>query len=985
MSSIHAVRPPGKAAPIDVRNQAAGWARHAEPLADWALSRVVVRRDVHGRYSEDGKQFTSRDPLDRDLLVRHFRGEVIIGVHSTGTEGLCLAITWDIDAHDDKADPEANWRCALRATELLSNLGLDALIFDSNGRGGFHVRVFLKRPIPTEAAYWLCERIKAALAAEDLKCGEAFPKQPGVSLDRPYGNWIRLPGKHHKRDHWSRIFDPKASRWLAGEAAARRLLKVAGDDPDELLKAHRAELAATAPAKPATNGRGRSYQAGGRKADEATVREALEHLPAGWADDYGGERGNTAWLGVGMALHDWDQVAGLPLWKEFSQQSAKYDPAVCEEKWRSFSAGCGLSVGTIFAKAREYGWKAPVRPQAKTKPTPSANGNGNGNGNGSDRHSVTQRAGGEDPAPAIEITTKRHEVLEQTIRALARDRDIYTRGSSLVIVATTNEDSEALTGKTVLKQTPGGPTIIHLSEAVLGCYLTRNADFYQFRIANGEPQAVDVHPPDWLIRATATRKLWPGLRELAGVVEAPFLRPDGSVVETPGYDPVTRTFYRPSIEFPGIPDRPTQADAIAAWGRLKALVRQFPFESEADRTVWGAALLSTIGRPAIDGPVPGFAFNGNKAGTGKGLAVDTIGNAAFGRNIPTSIYPVDPVEAAKVALAFARAGKPAIHFDNLEEGSPYGSSALDSSLTSTTVDGRILGTSESTGEIASRATWFLSGNNIFPAKDAYRRWLPCNLVTDLERPEERGDIEIRDLRTHVLEHRGEIVLSALTILRAHAVAGYPTGDWAPLGSFEEWDRVIRGALWFAGAGDCCVTRRKAADDSPERLARVALLEGWKELPGGRSSGVTANRACELVDRDRDSYPTLYNALVLFGRDGKPATPRQVGNKLRGMKGNVIAGMKFETAGEEHKIVRWVVVETGPSSPGSRGEGGSGGSGGSDSGYPAGDSPSGNYASTCGGREEPYGDRSAGHPPDPPDPPESGDDPPIEAFGEPPAF
>src|SRR4051812_42044747 len=51
----------------------AGWPRHAKALADWALSRVVVREDVHGAYMPDGSPYTSRDPLTRDLLIRHFR------------------------------------------------------------------------------------------------------------------------------------------------------------------------------------------------------------------------------------------------------------------------------------------------------------------------------------------------------------------------------------------------------------------------------------------------------------------------------------------------------------------------------------------------------------------------------------------------------------------------------------------------------------------------------------------------------------------------------------------------------------------------------------------------------------------------------------------------------------------------------------------------------------------------------------------------
>src|SRR4051794_11430793 len=71
------------------------WADLAEALADWALSKLVVRKDVHGAYNKDGSPWTCRDPLTRDLLIRHFQGEVTIGAHSISTEGKCLTVAWD--------------------------------------------------------------------------------------------------------------------------------------------------------------------------------------------------------------------------------------------------------------------------------------------------------------------------------------------------------------------------------------------------------------------------------------------------------------------------------------------------------------------------------------------------------------------------------------------------------------------------------------------------------------------------------------------------------------------------------------------------------------------------------------------------------------------------------------------------------------------------------------------------------------------------
>lgn len=363
----------------------AWWASHDEALADWCLARHVARKDVHGAYRPDGGQYTAHSPLTRELLIRHFRGEITIGCHSTSTDGRCLSVVADIDAHDGKgADPDVNWRCALAVAEMFGGLDLTALICDSDGKGGYHVRVFFKKSVPVAVAYWLGSRINAGLAAEGLPAVEFFPKQAELTLDCPYGNWLRLPGRHHKRDHWTRIFDHVSGRWLEGEGAVLGLIGIAGDKTTKLLATYKAEQAAKAGAVPVPKKAGASRRHDREEEPgEARVREALDYLPASMADSYGGSRSDTGWLGIGMALHDWDEVRGLPLWHAFSARSPKYEPAVLDDKWTTFTRGGGLTVATIFKAARDGGWKpsdatakAPVNGRAE--PGPSGNGDGRG-------------------------------------------------------------------------------------------------------------------------------------------------------------------------------------------------------------------------------------------------------------------------------------------------------------------------------------------------------------------------------------------------------------------------------------------------------------------------------------------------------------------------------------------------------------------------------------------------------------------------------
>src|SRR5271157_39213 len=108
----------------------------------------------------------------------------------------------------------------------------------------------------------------------------------------------------------------------------------------------------------------------------------------------------------------------------------------------------------------------------------------------------------------------------------------------------------------------------------------------------------------------------------------------------PVYDESIGCLLIPTFDLAPMPDHPGKQEAVDAWERLKWLTREFPWPSGGhDATVWLTALLTAIQRPTIAGCVPGFAFIGNKAGCGKGLAIDAIGCIVFSGPIPCCQYP----------------------------------------------------------------------------------------------------------------------------------------------------------------------------------------------------------------------------------------------------------------------------------------------------------------------------------------------------------
>ena len=248
--------------PAVLNATAAAWAAHDEALAAWVLP-FVNRVDVWGGYrphAERGKKYTKRNGavatlkapttrpakrlrghvfLTRELLARHFRAaapEDVVGLHTTGPDNTSRWGAFEIDWHSpDSMSPDVNWSAALGWYEKLVALGFRPLLTDSNGKGGYHQRVFFNAPVPTPRVFAFLQWLLRDFADYGLpKQPEKFPKQPRVDAKNPYGNWLRLPGLHHTREHWSRVWT--GSGWAEGEDAVRIILSITGDSPDLIPK-----------------------------------------------------------------------------------------------------------------------------------------------------------------------------------------------------------------------------------------------------------------------------------------------------------------------------------------------------------------------------------------------------------------------------------------------------------------------------------------------------------------------------------------------------------------------------------------------------------------------------------------------------------------------------------------------------------------------------------------------------------------------------
>ena len=177
------------------------WLRYAPQLAEWAMERLVNRRDVWSQYTlRDGqirvvmlpikeRRAAGTDMVTLTKLERHFAGKSpahLIGLHSISDHSTCKWFAVDVDLHDESVPnageiAEANFNACLTWAQRLREQGMDPLFLDSNGVGGYHVWVLLDKEYPLADVYDFADSVRCRLARAWLaeKAGDLSAKACG--------------------------------------------------------------------------------------------------------------------------------------------------------------------------------------------------------------------------------------------------------------------------------------------------------------------------------------------------------------------------------------------------------------------------------------------------------------------------------------------------------------------------------------------------------------------------------------------------------------------------------------------------------------------------------------------------------------------------------------------------------------------------------------------------------------------------------------
>jgi len=447
-------------------------------------------------------------------------------------------------------------------------------------------------------------------------------------------------------------------------------------------------------------------------------------------------------------------------------------------------------------------------------------------------------------------------------------------------------------------------------------WLSRVANFV--RLDKREKKWVASNPPDDVAAIVLSRDGEWILDPVTAVITTPTLRPDGSLLTAPGYDPQTRLLLVDPPALPAMPVAPSRSDGLVALDLLLGLLAEFSFVDEPSRAVAVSGLITAVVRGSLTS-APMHAFRAPAAGSGKSYFADLAAAIAIGQRCPVISAGKTEEELEKRLASALIAAQPIVSIDNVN-GELRGD-ALCQMVERPIVRIRPLGRSELV-QIETKCAVFANGNNMTICGDLTRRTLTATLDAGIERPELKQYSDAPFDR--ILADRGAFVAAALIVVLSYRTAGSP-GLLPRLASYEEWSDLIRSALVWLGMADPVETIDTARDEDPDLAELRNVIVGWEEAIGtnielgpGEIVAIAEKQEYEVSDDpyQRSSakgylHPEFRQALLEVAHDPKAIDPRRLAHWLIRRKGRIVDGFRVVGRLDGHtKRWRWKLQRAG---------------------------------------------------------------------------
>lgn len=394
-------------------------------------------------------------------------------------------------------------------------------------------------------------------------------------------------------------------------------------------------------------------------------------------------------------------------------------------------------------------------------------------------------------------------------------------------------------------------------------------------------------------RDVLSARRWEGLPPLSGVTSSPILRPDGSLVQAPGYDQATGMYYAPALDVGRIPARPDQALVEQARSFvLDTVLGDFPWEDKADRANYLALLVAPILRSMDASLLPLGAVSAASAGTGKTLLAGDIFAALFGLTSRPWV-PHDEEVRKAVSTVLLGSTKPVVLFDNVPEWQSIASPILAKLLTSSQWDDRALGTMDAV-DVENDRLWLATGNSMSFGGDMPSRTVLVRLDAKMARPDLRdpAEFKIPNLQAWLTDpgHAAEFLRNLLIMIADWVAHDRPRGNYV-MRQFTSWARNAGGFLDHHGVHGFLGNADALSDVDDEMTAWLAFCHEWHSQFGTdwKTPTEVARSTQTMFDPMGGSVFDPWQGHYLVDSHGRPVSAVGLGKRLGGKVGRIFGG------------------------------------------------------------------------------------------------
>jgi hypothetical protein len=431
----------------------------------------------------------------------------------------------------------------------------------------------------------------------------------------------------------------------------------------------------------------------------------------------------------------------------------------------------------------------------------------------------------------------------------------------------------------VYEDDQGNPLVRQLGTDNLRAYLAEHVTTYQVvkdPFTEGTKEVRELVMPK-TCSTVLGRRDWP-LSPLRGIVTAPVVRPDGSLIQAPGYDKPTGLYMHPRVPLRRLaPQVSAESIARAKDIVLGQMLADFPFVDDSDRAHYLGALLTPVLRPYFYGPTPMFVITATAPGSGKSLLKD-IFKSCYG--ISETAWPENDAELRKsITTQLYTTGQPVVVLDNLPNGHVIKSPVLSSLLTAEHWGDRVLGSTASV-TMPNDRLWIITGNGLRTGGDNARRAVWVRLDPNCPDPDQRDGYKVGDLRPWLRANASTVVAALVTMVRAWLADGAKPVR-VRKGDYSEWASMIAGLLAFLDVPGWMSAQGAGAGQDDEEQEWAAFLAAWHRTLGEEPvpTGMLLTRVADQVPRLRNGELPTAQGLGgwLKSRDGRYFKAPELGN------------------------------------------------------------------------------------------------------------